>query len=364
MIDAGARWIRAFHLLFFACLGISSAAAFAHGGSDWTTLGLAVFMGGWYAVCVARRPHLLERLNPMGWHLLVLIALLIVLIRRDPAYEMLVYGMFSLPYLLLPTRWGYLGAALLVVTATAAVAPLSEVLRDPVSFGPAVGSVGLVIVMGLFANHLVRQGERSRSIGVLEERARLAREIHDTLAQGFSGIVAQLEAAEQNIDDPVVLRRRVALAKGLARDSLVEARRSVEALRPEPLEGASLHGALVSVAARWSAETGVPAEVTIDGVPRRLGADVEATVLRAAQESLANVARHAGAKRVALTLSYMDGEVTLDVLDDGAGFVPSAARAGYGLAAMRERAAHAGGRVTVESAPGEGTAVCLSIPCG
>jgi signal transduction histidine kinase len=198
---------------------------------------------------------------------------------------------------------------------------------------------------------------------VLEERARLAREIHDTLAQGFSGIIAQLEAAEQGIDDPDAAGKRISLAKQLARDSLNEARRSVDALRPEPLERAELHEALAAVAKRWSTATGVPVAVLVDGEPRRLPVEVETTVLRAAQEALANVARHARAGRAALTLSYMDEEVTLDVLDDGTGFDPAAAGGGYGLVAMHERASRSGGTVTVESAPGEGTALCVSIPC-
>ncbi|MEU7985214.1 sensor histidine kinase [Streptosporangium canum] len=360
MDEAG--WVRVFHLLFYTCLTVAATIVLLEGGPDPATLALTALMAGWYAFFVARRPALLERLNPMAWHLLVLIALQSALIRMDPAYETTLFGMFALPYLLLPGRWGYAGTVMLVFSSSAAGGLIETIPHDPSVLGRLVGNIMLATVMGLFARDLIRHSEQNRVVGTLEERARLAREIHDTLAQGFSGIIAQLEAAEQGIDDPDTVRKRISLAKQLARDSLNEARRSVDALRPEPLERAELHEALAAVAERWSAATGVLVAVSVDGELRRLPVEVETTVLRAAQEALANVARHARAGRAALTLSYMDEEVTLDVLDDGTGFDPAAAGGGYGLIAMRERASRSGGTVTVESAPGGGTTLCVSIP--
>ncbi|GAA3628310.1 hypothetical protein GCM10022419_136500 [Nonomuraea rosea] len=356
-------WMRVFHLLFYTCLTVSATIVLLQGSLDLVTLALTLLMGGWYAFFVVRRPALLQQLNPMAGHLLVLIALQFALIRMDSAYEMTMWGMVALPYLLLPGRWGYAGAVALVFSSSVEAGLIDMIPRDPSVLGSLVGNTTLSIIMGLFARDLVRQSEQSRAVGTLEERARLAREIHDTLAQGFSGIIAQLEAAEQGIDDSDAVRKRISLAKQLARDSLNEARRSVDALRPEPLERAELHQALAAVAERWSAATAVSVAVSVDGEPRRLPVEMETTVLRAAQEALANVARHARAGRVALTLSYMDEEVTLDVLDDGMGFDPAAAGGGYGLVAMHERASRSGGTVTVESAPGEGTALCVSIPC-
>ncbi|MBF8185030.1 sensor histidine kinase [Nonomuraea sp. K274] len=358
------RWLRAFHLLFYACLASAAGVAALRGGpltaGTWTTLGLSGLMAAWHGFFVARRPELMERPHPMGWHLLVLVALLFVLIGRDSVYEIVMFGMFPIPYVLLPAWWGHAGAVLLVGSAS-----VSSALADPEpsSLLGQVAGGALVLFLGQFVRHLIRHSEQSHVVGVLEERARLAREIHDTLAQGFSGIIAQLEAAEQGIDDREAVRRRIALAKRLARDSLNEARRSVDALRPEPLERDSLDRALGTVAGRWSGATGVPVTVSVHGLPRPLPAEAETTILRAAQESLANVARHASARHVALTLSYMDDEVTLDVLDDGVGFDGMSTGGGYGLTAMGERAARSGGSVTVESTPGEGTAVCLTIPC-
>nr|WP_246345869.1 sensor histidine kinase [Conexibacter arvalis] len=192
----------------------------------------------------------------------------------------------------------------------------------------------------------------------------MAREIHDTLAQGLTGIVAQIQAAEQAAERPERWRRHLRTAAQLARESLAEARRSVRAVRPEALENARLPEALADVARRWSAIHDVGVEVTTTGRARPLRPEVEVTLLRTAQEALANVAKHARAGRVGVTLSYMDDEVTLDVRDDGVGFDLGARPAddGVGLVAMRQRVEGLGGRLEIESEPGGGTAVSASAP--
>ncbi|WP_163508268.1 sensor histidine kinase [Fodinicola acaciae] len=202
---------------------------------------------------------------------------------------------------------------------------------------------------------LVAQAERA---GVTAERQRMAREIHDTLAQGLTGIITQLEAAESGD-----WRRHVSTATWLARQSLAEARRSVHAVRPEALEKARLPEALRNVARQWSEVNGVAAEVHITGEATKLSADVEVALLRIAQEGLANAAKHARASRVGLTLSYMSDVVTLDVRDDGEGFDLAADRGdGFGLTGMRQRAENAGGSLVVETEPGGGTAISASVP--
>ena len=161
---------------------------------------------------------------------------------------------------------------------------------------------------------------QAREAGVLDERQRMAGEIHDTIAQGLTGIVTQLEAAEQARDRPEAWQRHVRNAIGLARESLSEARRSVEGSRPEHLETARLPEALADVAREWSELNGVPVEVVTTGDVQPLHPEVEVALLRTAQEALANVAKHANASRAGLTLSYMGDVVTLDVRDDGVGF--------------------------------------------
>ncbi len=207
---------------------------------------------------------------------------------------------------------------------------------------------------------------QAREAGVLDERRRIAREIHDTLAQGLTGIVTQLQAAEQGAPrapgDPAGWRRHLDAATRLARESLTEARRSVDALRPEPLECGRLSEALADVAARWSVLNGVPVQVTTTGTARPVNSEAEFALLRAAQEALANVARHARASRVGLTISYMENEVALDVRDDGIGFDPALPGAGFGLVAMRQRIAALSGTLQVESEPGGGTAISACVP--
>jgi signal transduction histidine kinase len=204
---------------------------------------------------------------------------------------------------------------------------------------------------------------RAREAGVVDERRRMAREIHDTLAQGLTGIVTQLQAAEQVADDPARWRRHVTAATRLARDSLTEARRSVHALRPASLEKGRLSEALAGVAERWSGLNGIPVQITTTGGLRPVQPEVEFALLRAAQEALANVARHAHATRVGLTVSYMDSEVALDVRDDGVGFNPRLPeRDGFGLVAMRQRIEDLAGTLQVESEPGSGTAISACVP--
>jgi len=209
---------------------------------------------------------------------------------------------------------------------------------------------------------------QAREAGVAEERRRMAGEIHDTLAQGLTGIVTQLQAAEQAASrppgDPAGWRRHVAAATQLARDSLSEARRSVDALRPEPLERCRLSEALADVAERWTALNGIPVQARTTGTARPIRPEIEFALLRAAQEALANVARHAHATRVGLTVSYMENEVALDVRDDGVGFDPAAQSegGGFGLIAMRQRIADLSGTVEVESEPGGGTAISTCVP--
>ncbi|HTU98573.1 MAG TPA: sensor histidine kinase [Solirubrobacteraceae bacterium] len=212
---------------------------------------------------------------------------------------------------------------------------------------------------------------QARAAGVSEERRRLAREIHDTLAQGLMGIITQLQAAQGAEPAGTPGDRHVELAIGLARESLTEARRSVQALSPQPLADARLPDAIQDVSERWCELHGLEVSFTITGTPRVMRPEIEVALLRTAQEALANVAKHAHATRVGLTLSYMDDLVTLDVRDDGVGFVtvngtgprrPRDAQGGFGLSGMRQRVEGVAGTLEIESEPDGGTAICAAIP--
>jgi signal transduction histidine kinase len=207
---------------------------------------------------------------------------------------------------------------------------------------------------------------QAREAGILDERQRMAGEIHDTLAQGLIGIVTQLEAAEQARGDehaPHEWQRHIDQARTLARESLTEARRSVRALRPEQLDDVPLPDAVAGLAHSWAQRSGVAVRVETTGDCRPLTPDIEATLFRVAQEALTNVAKHALSSKVWLTLSYLDDVALLDVRDDGVGFDSGVSRPnGYGLDGMRQRLARVDGTLEVESAPGEGTAISASVP--
>jgi signal transduction histidine kinase len=204
---------------------------------------------------------------------------------------------------------------------------------------------------------------------VLEERQRIAREVHDTVAQGFTSIVMHLEAAEQLIKtDPDGAQTHLDSARRMARESLGESRRSLWALRPEMLEQEGLLLVLIDLVFNWSTETGCAAHFALNGEPCDLSDAAEMALLRAAQEALANCRKHARATRVDVTLTFANGSALLDVQDDGVGFDPSTvqsgAHSGLGLLGLRERLAVAGGSLNIESAPGEGTTVAVQMRCG
>ncbi|MBB6120472.1 sensor histidine kinase [Nocardiopsis algeriensis] len=228
-----------------------------------------------------------------------------------------------------------------------------------------------VVAQSYERSELLRQLRESRAeavrlseeSGALAERERLARELHDTLAQGLTSIIALTQAVESEMGpDPGLARRHLALMRATASENLAEARAMVAARRPVPLEENTLDAALVRIATALGAELGITVDTAVTGVgPRELPSPSQVCLLRTAQEALANVRKHAGARRVEVSLSYTDVGVRLTVADDGRGFDPGASTGGNGLANMRHRAEEAGGVLDIDTAPGEGTAVRLSL---
>lgn len=210
---------------------------------------------------------------------------------------------------------------------------------------------------GLHAQLVVQ----ARESGAQDERQRLAGEIHDTLAQGLAGIITQLQAAERSARVRGEAEEHVARALQLARSSLTEARRSVQALAPQELGRAHLPDALQTMTERWAQDHGVRARMEVTGSREPLSPAIEVSLFRVAQESLTNVAKHAEASRVGVTLSYTGPEVLLDVRDDGCGFA-NGLGTGFGLTSMRQRIRGVGGQLQVQSAPGEGTSVSARVP--
>jgi signal transduction histidine kinase len=214
----------------------------------------------------------------------------------------------------------------------------------------------------------LRLVDQARQAGVLRERQRLSHEIHDTLAQGFTSIVMNLEAAEGTLPHNLKpTQHYLDQARRTARESLAEARRLVWALRPESLERSSLPEALARLAERYSGEGETAVRFSAPDTPCSLHPETEVTLLRAAQESLTNVRKYAQASQVVMTLSYIEDLVALDVRDDGIGFDTTQMNTGdlsggFGIQGMRERVEQLGGTLVVESTPGKGVALMIELP--
>jgi signal transduction histidine kinase len=370
-------------------------------------LGVAALTGAWMLFGFTLHPAWRERPRWMAVFFPVLVALMAVLVIRAPIYGFFTFTGYFFTYWLPLGKWRVLGVtAVAVLTATSQDGGLPHHQAGAVLFYAALIVINVAVASGLVwfsfvsatQSDLRRQAladlseanrkleatleenaglheqlvAQAREAGVYDERQRMAREIHDTLAQSLAGIITQLQAADQAAQAAEQRRHRDA-ALALARDGLSEARRSVRALRPEPLQQAGrIEDALAVVARRWSALHGVEAIVTTTGPPRPIPAEAELVLLRTAQEALANVARHAGASAVRLTLSYIGDQVSLDVRDDGSGFLPlgngtvvpldGPLRGGFGLTAMRERVEGLAGTLAIESEPGAGTTVSASLP--
>jgi NarL family two-component system sensor histidine kinase YdfH len=205
-----------------------------------------------------------------------------------------------------------------------------------------------------------------QELTISQERERMARELHDTLAQGLAGTILQLEAADSHLENGNLDRAQAVVQRAMqrARTTLHEARRAIQALRPTALEGSSLIDALGREVDQFAANTGVHAAFKVDAGPLDVRPDVSQNILRIVQESLTNVARHAQARNVQVRLGQNDEGIQVLIQDDGLGFDPQEglARPGcFGLAGMKERAQRMGGVLQVESAPGKGTSVILGV---
>jgi signal transduction histidine kinase len=199
--------------------------------------------------------------------------------------------------------------------------------------------------------------EAHHQAGVLAERERLSHEIHDTLAQGFTSILMLAQAAGTAVDhNPAAARERIEMIEDTARENLAEARSLIVALSPVDLASTSLSEALGRLVQRFGTELDLDVAVNVAGQVRSLPANVEVVLLRATQEALANVRKHAKATHVEVALTYDETSARLRVTDDGHGFQPADVD-GFGLRGMRARVEQAGGQVEIRSSPGEGTSV-------
>ncbi|GHO46946.1 hypothetical protein KSX_51090 [Ktedonospora formicarum] len=360
---------------------------------DWQSRTLA--LGGclvfalWYGICVFVNPlwwmkHLLKTCGYLGISWMIWLGLVYL----NVSFFDMLYILFLQIFLFLPLSWKIIVALILLVFSTFFVS-LVYGMNNSIYF--FLGIMFVVILTAFFVSSSIKQNyvqhnlikeleetrqalaRAERQAGVIEERQRLAYEIHDTLAQGFSSIVMHLEAAEAKWQgEATVVSEHIDRARRIARENASEARRLIWALQSEALGRASLGEVLSTLVARWSSENEISASAAVTGDIYPLRPEYEHILLRAAQEALTNVRKHAQASRITMTLSYMDQMVTLDIEDNGTGFEPGAREdlvdlagaqsSGFGLKSLRERIEKLGGTLTIESAPGEGTILAAALP--
>ena len=216
----------------------------------------------------------------------------------------------------------------------------------------------------MMAVHGQQVAEQERQAAILKERARLARDVHDTLAQGFTGVILQMEAAEEALFDenPDAAVQRVRRAREIARESLGEARRSVHALRPQALDKSGFAEALQSMLKNTTVGTSLRTSFCSEGEPMVIPANVEETLLRIGQEALSNALKHAHPTEFHIRLCFKSDTVRLEFFDNGKGFVVGQTNGGVGLLGMKERAEQIGATLTISSEPGKGTKVIAVSP--
>lgn len=371
----------------------------APGARGWWSLpvGLAlvaVYLWGRLRLRIHERPVAQRNASwwPEGAWMLVLVLVWLALLAATPRALWVAFPLMLIQLHVLGPRAGIPAVALTVLLAVAEGLLRRQAGEAWTGFvlGPAIGGlVAIGFALGLeaivsesqqraralaeltAARALLAESEREHVTAV--ERERLAREIHDTLAQGLSGIELLLraaqDAADAGTDDAATGATRsaalVAQARQVAQQNLAEARRVVAALAPPDLADSTLTAALGRVTER-SASPALATHLHVVGPTRPLPLPVETALVRLTQSALANVVQHANASRVDVTLTFGEDDVLLDVVDDGCGFragsgAPTSS-GGYGLRAMRSRVAELGGTLVLESAPGDGTALAVALP--
>lgn len=385
----GLRWALHISVTVLLIVGAVRAIGSQPGtGVIWAVLGLSVAFAVVYSlgiVALGRRPEV--------W-LATVTALWVALMLLHPDFTWLAFPLFFLHMHLLRIWHGLLSVVVLTGVVVAAQWWSLGAAEVAALLGPGFGAAAAVVMtLAYQALYAENQQQRTaleqlrltreelvasqREAGAMAERERMAREIHDTLAQGFSSVVLLSRAAESSLSstDYCAAREQVATIRSTAGENLEEARRFVTSLQSgqserQPL-AESLQRACQSVEAQAAARgDGLRCRLAINGDPVPLPAAQGVALLRAAQASLSNVVQHAQASTAVITLTYLGEAVLLDVVDDGAGFDvdqvpgPRADGSGYGLVSVRERIEALGGEFRAESTPDSGTAVAVRLPAG
>lgn len=313
-------------------------------------------------------------------------ACVLTIIVIDPGFEawLLFFGFFPQIWSTFEMRPALVGTGLaLTALFTATVVPAEDPAAEvPGALVSVLISFVLSAALGMFIHRIIGEAEQraavidelrstraqlaavERAAGVQDERSRLSREIHDTLAQGFTSVIALSRAAAAALDrnDVATARERLSMVERTAVDNLAEARVIVAELTPGHLQSRTLVEALARLTDTVTRETGIQVTSTVEGEPAPLGGNAEVVLLRGVQEALSNVRRHSGASTAAVTLSYEPERVALEVTDDGSGFDPATTPNGFGLDGLRARATELGGAVSIAKGDPRGTRLVMELP--
>lgn len=379
--DSWDRWKRGWqHALFGLPLTIPLARpdVLSGGGSIGLAVraGLLLALAGWYAYWFGPWPARAARSARAVTvpYLIGAAGLWIALVVVDPTFW--IVGFATLVPLcmhhpaVVAVAVAVCGTLWLTDRATGTTLAWPEIVASVLTVGAAITFLGYVAALDREARTRARLLDElaaaqadlataERRAGTLTERQRLAREVHDTLTQGFASIIMLLEAVQESRSDA---DEHIATALRTAQDNLAESRRLVWALQPAPLDGVSLPDAVQHQTHRLADETGIAASTVVTGDPTPLPATTEAGLLRVVQEALTNARRHAHASAVTVTLSYLPDLVRVDIQDDGTGIPADRPPTGIGLPTMRQRATELGATLTIETEPGEGTTIALAVP--
>jgi signal transduction histidine kinase len=349
------------------------------GRAGWVLAGAGVSLVLYLAY--DRVPWRRNRTWPSVW-CAALVLTWIALVAAAPSFAWCAVPLAFVALRLLAFPLAVAAVAVMVGTVSLAWTRMQQAVDPTVFAGPAcIAVLAVTAYRALEREARVRQrlledlrdaqddlAEAQQRVGASAERARLSRDIHDSVAQHLSSINLLLLATEQDWEArPEAARKHVRQAAGTAREGLMEVRRVVHDLAPSRLgDAAGFPAALRAASNRTVQHSGIVLDIAVHGEAVPLPDEVAIALLHTARGALANVVEHAHAGHAGVTLTYQEGSVSLDVRDDGRGFDPARSRQrdgrGHGLSGMRDRAAALGGRLVVESAPGEGTALAVSLP--
>ncbi len=374
--------------VFFAVLAVTTVVVLVAEHRDQLVWQVACVVGVALAYVVWGRRGMGER-DPRAGATYVAVAwtLMVVLLALDGTGTawILTFGLFPQTWAILP-RNRAAGAVVTAILLIAAVRWWQAPRTGDGAVGIAISTaimLALSLTLGLFIDRIISEADtRARTIdelhrtqaelaaaeraqGVAGERERISREIHDTLAQGFTSVLTLARATEAALErgDLETVRERVRLIEATAADNLSEARLIVAEMTPGHLQSRTLPEALGRLVDTVATESGMVGRLVVDGEPLVLSANSEVVLLRTAQEGLANVRRHSGASSFEVLLTYAaDAPVSLEVTDDGVGFEPDDPARGFGLDGATARAADVGGRFEVHSSSGNGTRLRMEVP--